>query len=77
MLSKVLKSLDIVNITIPCLFKTFFDIRCPGCGLTSASIHLLEGDINHAWTDNPLIFIIIPFSLYFVYKNYTNFINKK
>ncbi len=58
--SCVLKIATGINITIPCLYKTFFGMHCPGCGLTSAFIELLRLNPHQAWDHNPLIFIVVP-----------------
>ena len=77
MFSIVLKSHDIVDITVPCLFKTFLDYKCPGCGLTSASIHILNFEYNKAFKTNPLIFIIIPTSIFLFIQNIRKFIRNE
>ena len=69
-ISIVLKGMNIVDMTVPCLFKTFFNISCLGCGLTSASIHILKLEFVKAFSCNPIIFIIIPLSLILLIKNY-------
>lgn len=43
-----------------CLFKSRFNIPCPGCGLTRAYISFLSGDIIKAFSNHPL-FWAIPF----------------
>jgi hypothetical protein len=58
--SCILKITTGINITIPCIFKTFFGFHCPGCGLTSAFIELIQLNPARAWEHNPLIFIVIP-----------------
>lgn len=73
LISIVLKSLNIVDITIPCLFKTFFNLDCPGCGLTSACIHLINFEFKEAYDHNSIIFIIIPLSIILLIKNYKTF----
>lgn len=53
------------SIHIPCIFKKVTGLNCPGCGITRASLSLLDGNIYQAFRWNMLIFIIIP--LYFIY----------
>lgn len=39
---------------IPCPFRFFTGIPCPGCGMTRAYITLLEGDVMGAFAFHPL-----------------------
>ena len=68
--------LPIINITIPCLFHTLFDIHCPGCGLTRAFTALIKLDFVDAFNYNWLIFIIVPAIIYFIIKDYKQYISK-
>lgn len=54
---------------IPCLWKTCFHVKCPGCGLTTASIKILTLDIYGAYKANPLIFIVLPVGSMYVLKD--------
>lgn len=74
--STVLKSLSIVDITIPCLWTLLFEVHCPGCGLTTAFVELLKMNFSKAWDINALIFIIAPSILFFLIVDYLNFKNK-
>lgn len=69
-----------INICIPCLWKYFFGITCPSCGLTRAFIYLLKFDFINAFKTNKLIFIVIPSAIYFVINDFLkykrNFRNK-
>lgn len=71
--SVLLKAFTSIDITIPCLFKTFFNIRCPGCGLTHAFIHIIKLELADAWTANPIAFILIPAGSYYIIKDYLKF----
>ena len=73
-ISIVLKNFGIVDITIPCLFKTFLHYECPGCGLTRASIHIINFEFIEAFKTKPIIFLIIPLFIIFSFINYRNFI---
>jgi hypothetical protein len=39
---------------IPCLFTTIFAIHCPGCGMKTAIVQLVELDWKAAVATNPL-----------------------
>lgn len=43
---------------VPCLYKTFLHIPCPGCGMTRAWLSLLRGDIAGAFAFHPLFWSI-------------------
>ncbi len=48
-----------LNIRIPCPFKALTGVPCPGCGGMRALDALLEGDIRHALSVNPLSLLLI------------------
>lgn len=48
------------NIHIPCIFNKITGLDCPGCGMTRASLSLLDGDIYQAFRWNMLVFILAP-----------------
>ena len=62
-----------IDICIPCIWKLIFGLHCPGCGLTTAFISLIELDPNKAYKSNWLIFILIPFGIYYVAKDFNKF----
>lgn len=62
-----------INILIPCMWKTLFNFECPGCGLTTAFIDLLQFNITGAFTANPLIFIVLPLGIIFICKDFKKF----
>jgi hypothetical protein len=43
---------------IPCVFNYATGLQCPGCGLTRASLAILRGDIQAAFTFNQLVFFV-------------------
>ncbi|MBK7866449.1 MAG: DUF2752 domain-containing protein [Ignavibacteriales bacterium] len=57
-----------LDILPPCLFTTLFDISCPGCGITRASVHLVKFEFSSAWHTNPFIYLIAPFFLMEVFR---------
>ena len=54
-----------LGISIPCIFREITGLYCPGCGMTRASLALLDGDIYQSFRYNMLIFIIIPLLILF------------
>lgn len=57
----------VFNIHIPCVFNAITGYDCPGCGMTRASLALLDGQFYQAFRWNMLIFILIPLlSVYFL-----------
>ena len=75
--SSILKSLSDIDICIPCVFKTLFGIKCPGCGLTRAFIWLLELNFSKAFESNKLIFIVLPAGIYFLSTDYLKHMRKQ
>lgn len=59
--------MDTENYLFPCLFKTFFGIDCPGCGLQRAIILLLKGDFLAAFNMFPAIYILLTSVLIFIF----------
>ncbi|HEY4103302.1 MAG TPA: DUF2752 domain-containing protein [Polyangiaceae bacterium] len=43
-----------------CPMAGVLGIPCPGCGLTRATLALLHGDVQRAWSLHPLVFVISP-----------------
>ena len=54
-----------LGISIPCIFRKITGFYCPGCGMTRASLALLDGDIYQSFRYNMLIFIIVPLLILF------------
>jgi hypothetical protein len=53
------------QISPTCLFSYFFDFKyCWGCGLTRATIALMNADLIAAWQLNPLVFIVVPLIIF-------------
>jgi len=74
--SAILKAVADIDICIPCLWKSLFGVHCPGCGLTTAFIGLIELDLNKAFESNWLIFIIVPFIIFYMTQDFVKFKNK-
>ena len=64
---------QVINYIIgtPCLSIYLFDIPCPFCGMTRAHISFLKGNLNQAFTYNPLFFLGLP-SLYLMCNDKLN-----
>jgi hypothetical protein len=43
-----------VRLTVPCLFKTLFDVECWGCGMTHAVVELWHGNLAESYSYNKL-----------------------
>ncbi len=57
----VLDRMGLWSATLPCLWKFVVNQRCPGFGLTRASLALLlDFDLAAAWAYNPLVFVVVP-----------------
>jgi len=72
-LIKIVFSLDIL---IPCLWKTTFHIECYGCGLTRAFIEILHCNFTDAFDHNPLIFIVLPLGMIYLYYDFMKFLEQ-
>ena len=74
--SAILKAVAEIDICIPCLWKSIFGFQCPGCGLTTAFISLLDLNFKNAFESNWLIYIIVPFGIYYMIQDYVKFQEK-
>jgi len=74
--SVVLKALTDIDICIPCIWKSVFGFHCPSCGLTTAFISIIKLDFKNAIETNSLIFIIVPFGIYYMTRDYVKFQRK-
>ena len=75
--SAYLKSITKIDICIPCIWNLLFGIHCYGCGLTTALINIMKLNFKAAFEINSLIFIIIPFSIFYIIYDYNKFNAKK
>lgn len=73
--------LFVLNLNIPCAFKSAFGISCPGCGMTRAGKELLKLDFQNAYECNVLaiplaLCLIVSFFLIIndIIKNTNNFL---
>lgn len=51
---------------LPCLFREFFGIICPGCGCQTACCHLLQGDWGASFKAWPGLLPLIVFMVLIV-----------
>jgi|SRR5699024_5347583 len=60
------------NIHIPCPFKYVTGLDCPGCGMTRASLAILDGNFYQAFRWNMLVFILAPLIGIYLILNHKN-----
>jgi hypothetical protein len=46
-----------------CIFRRFTGLACPGCGMTRAAFHALNGRLGQAFAMNPLGMVLLPVAL--------------
>ena len=68
----------IFHIYLKCPIHEIFHVYCPGCGLTRMLSSILKLDFYQAFRYNPLLFIMLPFSLLLLIEDvYSELKNKK
>jgi hypothetical protein len=75
--SVILNATTGIDICIPCLWSTIFGVKCPGCGLTTATINILQFHFAAAWEANRLAFIILPVGIFFVCQDVSRFLKRE
>ena len=53
------------NIKIPCVVNSIFGIYCPGCGITRMFISIVKLDFYQAFRYNPMVFLLLPFFIFY------------
>ena len=43
-----------------CPSRLFFGVKCPGCGTTRATMHMIHFEFQKAWNYNKWSFILVP-----------------
>ena len=61
---------------IPCLFRTFLGIYCPGCGISRMFVALSRFDIHSAFQYNPLVLCLLPFAVAFGSRYAVSYVRK-
>lgn len=68
----------ITGLYFKCFIYELTGYHCPGCGITRMFFSLFRLDIYQAFRYNPLVFIMLPFILFFYFeKIYSIYKNKK
>ena len=49
----------------PCLILKTFGVLCPACGTTHMALSLLQGDLQGAYRENPLMLFLLPTAVVF------------
>ncbi len=63
-----------IDVLLPCIYYSIFNVKCPGCGLTSAFIHLFSFEFHEAWETNSLVYVVFPGIVYYTIKDFINFL---
>ena len=62
---------------LPCLFKKYFHVDCPGCGFQRSIIELLKGNIGESFLLFPTTFALIIFFVGLLVNNKYQFADSK
>ncbi|MCY7291977.1 MAG: DUF2752 domain-containing protein [Ferruginibacter sp.] len=62
---------------LPCLFKKYFHVDCPGCGFQRSIVALLRGNVSESFLLFPTTFALILFFACFFINNKYEFIKMK
>ncbi len=66
------------EIYIPCPIHYITGFYCPGCGITRLIYSMLKLDFYQAFRYNPLLFIMLPFFIFFIINDiYSKIKNKE
>lgn len=57
------------HIYIDCPIKKITGLYCPGCGITRMLLSILQLDVYQAFRYNPLLFICLPFFVFFIIES--------
>lgn len=59
---------SVTGLALPCFIKVSTGFKCPGCGITRASIAVLHGDIKTSFAYNPFLYFVGPVIAYLIIK---------
>jgi len=76
-LSVLLKTATGIDVTAPCLIKLTTGHSCWGCGLTTATVHLLKLQFALAWETNALVFIALPAIAFMLIRDWMQFLRNQ
>jgi hypothetical protein len=62
--SNVVLPLGDVALPTVCWSRRWFDVSCPGCGLTRGLVSVMHGDLAGAWNYNSAVFAAIAALIY-------------
>lgn len=62
---------------LPCLFKKYFHLDCPGCGFQRSFIALLKGNISESFLLFPTTFALVLFFVFFFLNNKYQLANRR
>lgn len=60
-----------------CPFHKLTGLFCPGCGITRMLLELFKGNFYQAFRYNPLLFIMLPFLLFYLIDLIISKVKKK
>lgn len=60
-------ALTVKYLKINCLFRYFFGVKCPSCGLTSAVLKLMKLDFAGAFKENFTVYLVPVLYLYIIF----------
>ena len=62
---------DVFHIGFVCIFHEITGLECPGCGITRCILSMLKGNFIEAFHYNMLIFVSLPFVVFYtIYVSY-------
>jgi hypothetical protein len=58
--------IPLIDFALPtvCWSRRWFDVACPGCGLTRGLVAAMHGDFAAAWAQNPAVFVVMATLVY-------------
>lgn len=73
LMAVVLAMFTSIDIAIPCLFTKMTGTECLGCGMTRATMSMMQFDFERAWHFNKLSFIVMPLLLSLIALDFKKF----